>query len=263
MVSTVSDAPTCAPLPSAVMHWEPVAAATLVEAEATSLFDIAEANPAAAVPACPGWTATDLAVHTASVFGRVAHLCAERATEPLAAPIGSPADPDDPWDWCRGVLATLVDALRGIEPDEPVWSWTDNHSGAFYHRRMVHESIVHRIDAQAAAGIAGRIDDPAIAADGIGDVMSVGMRFRSSGAPIDYPAGTISLLATDTGDRWSLAAVDGALGIGTGEAVITGTDATVTGPAAAIMLYLWGRGDADLDIRGDATVASAWASVAP
>ena len=104
--------------------------------------------------------------------------------------------------------------------------------------------------------------DPAIAADGIDEVMSVGMRFRSSGAPIPYPTGSVALLATDTGHRWSLVAVEGVLGVGRGEAAITATDATMTGPAAGLLLALWGRGG-DVDTRGDTSIADRWCAVAP
>ena len=245
------------------MQWEPDAAADLVRAEGRRLIERCAESPAATIEACPGWTASDLATHTASVHRRVAHWCATRAERPEPPP--GPAAPDEPtalWDWCREALELVADALAGIGPDEPVWTWTDRRDGGFYHRRMVHETVLHRWDAEAATSGPSPLD-PLTSADGIDELMSVGMRFRSDGSAIPYPAGSISFLAVDTGNRWSLAAVDGVLGIGRDDLVITSTDATVTGDAGAILLALWGRGTEAVEVRGDRDVASEWFGVAP
>ena len=45
--------------------------------------------------------------------------------------------------------------------------------------------------------------------------------------------------------------------------VITGTDATVTADASAILLALWGRDGGPLDVRGDLELSRAWCAVAP
>ncbi|MEO0492154.1 MAG: maleylpyruvate isomerase family mycothiol-dependent enzyme [Actinomycetota bacterium] len=243
------------------MEWEQETAAEFVRREGHRLVDICAASPTAPVAACPGWTTTDLAVHTATVYRRVAGICTARSTEPPSTPVGSPPE-DAPFEWCHAGVELVADSLGAIGVDEPVWTWTDRHDGGFYQRRMIHETVVHLWDAETAAGAASPID-PAVAADGVDEVMSVGMRFRSSGAAIDYPGGSIALLATDTGHRWSLAAVDGVLGIGRGEAAITATDATLTGPAEALLLAMWGRPAPQAEARGDAEIAAAWCAVAP
>lgn len=243
------------------MEWEPDRAASFVRDGGHRLIDRCEQAPDEAVAACPGWTTADLAVHTATVYRRVATICTARAAEPPTTP--GPFAPDGaPWAWCREAVDTVADALASIATDEPVWTWTDRHDGGFYHRRMIHETVVHRWDAEIATGAASPID-PAIAADGIDEVMSVGMRFRSSGAPIPYPSGSVALLATDTGHRWSLVAVEGVLGIGRDDAAITATDATLTADAAALLLAMWGRDGGEVDVRGDRETANAWCGVAP
>lgn len=244
------------------MRWDPNTAAALVREEGHRLIDLCEVGPSAAVAACPGWSATDLAVHTASVHRRVAHWCTTRAEKATRWPDPTPAEPTAPWGWCREGVELVADALANIASDDAVWSWTDHHDGGFYHRRMVHETVLHRWDAQAATGTPPPLD-PSISADGIDELMSVGMRFRGDGSAISYPDDSVSFLAVDTGHRWSLAAVDGVLGIGRDDAVITGTAATVTGEASAILLALWGRDGGRLDIRGDAATAAAWCEVAP
>lgn len=243
------------------MVWESDRAASFVRDGGRRLVDRCEGAADAPIAACPGWTATDLAVHTATFYRRVAGILTARATEPPTTP--GPFAPDgEPWAWCREAVDTVADALATIAPDEPVWTWTDRHDGGFYHRRMIHETVVHRWDAEIATGAASSID-PAVAADGIDEVMSVGMRFRSSGAPIPYPSGSVALLATDTGHRWSLVAVEGVLGIGRDDAAITATDATLTGDASALLLAMWGRAGGEVDVRGDRAAADAWCRVAP
>lgn len=243
------------------MHWAPGDAAEIVREEGHRLVDSCDAARSAPVAACPGWTATDLAVHMAVVHRRVADLCATRATQAPSTP-GPFAPAHDPWGWCREAVELVAEALAGIDTDEPVWSWTDRQDGGFYHRRMLHETTLHRWDAQLANDAVGSVD-AVLAADGVDELMSVGMRFRSAGISIDYPAGSIALMTTDTGHRWSLAAVDGALGVGRDDAVITGTDATMTAEATALLMRLWGRDGGPVVVRGDHATAEAWCAVAP
>ncbi len=231
------------------------------EAEGRRLFAVCEAAPDASVPACPGWTNTDLAVHTASVYRRVAHWCTIRAAKPERWPDAEPADPAQPWGWCRVSLALVLAALEDIGPDEAVWSWTDRRNGGFYQRRMVHESVVHRWDAESASGTAGSID-PEIAADGVDEVMDVGLRFRGDGSPIEYPDGSVLLVRTDGAQRWRLRAMDGVLQIARGADTGDSADATVAGTAEELLLYLWGRAE-PANVTGDPNVATAWANVAP
>ncbi|MEM9204443.1 MAG: maleylpyruvate isomerase N-terminal domain-containing protein [Actinomycetota bacterium] len=244
------------------MEWDPEAAAAVVHDEGHTLVNRCQQSATRPVPSCPGWTAADLAIHTATVHRRVAHWCTIRATTPEPAPNPQPDDPHTPWDWCHAAVDLVADALTTIAPDEPVWTWTDRQDAGFYHRRMVHETVLHHWDAASIDATPIALD-PARSADGIDELMTVGMRFRSGGAAIDYPAGSVSILATDTGHRWSLVAIDRALGIGRGATVITGTDATITATAANLFLALWGRASTALDRRGDIGVAEAWCTVAP
>ena len=235
---------------------------TLIEREGRALLRACTARPDAAVTACPGWTTTELAVHTASVHRRVAHWCHIRAAEPVRWPDHEPDDPAAPWVWCAEALDLVLAALRDIGPAEPVWSWTDRRNGGFYHRRMLHETVVHRWDAEAATGTPAHIE-PSIAADGIDEITEVGMRYRSGGEPVDYPVAHLLLVQNDGPGRWLLRSVDGTLLVGRNGDAGSRADATIEGPAEDLLLHLWGRPTGPVSITGDPDVAAAWARLAP
>jgi uncharacterized protein (TIGR03083 family) len=237
-------------------------ALTIIDRDGRALVAAAQANPTAEVAACPGWSTADLAIHTTSVQRRVAHWCTIRAAEPVRWPDHEPADPAAPWDWCRQGLALVIEALRDIDPDEPVWSWTDRRTGGFYHRRMLHETVMHRWDAEAATGTPSHIPD-AVAADGIDEITEVGMRFRGDGSPVDYPDGHLLLVANDGPGRWLLRSVDGTLMVGRNGDAGDRADATITGPTEDLLLHLWGRPTGPVAIAGDPDVATVWATIAP
>lgn len=232
-----------------------------IRREGDALFTAAEATADAPVRACPGWTNRDLAIHTTSVHRRVAHWCSNRVAKPERWPDHEPPDADAPWDWCRAGLDLVLAALADIGPDEAVWSWTDRRTGGFYHRRMVHETLIHRWDAQDAAGTPAHL--PAdLAADGVDEVCDVGLRYRGDGSPVDYPAGDVVLERTDGTERWRLRAVDGTLLVARNGDAGTGADAVVRGTAEDLVLWVWGR-RSGATVSGDTDVAEAWSQVAP
>jgi uncharacterized protein (TIGR03083 family) len=235
---------------------------SIIKREGRLLIDTCEAAPDAHVTACPGWTNTDLAIHTTGVHRRVAHWCANRLTKPERWPDHEPADASAPWEWCREGLDLVLAVLRDIGPNEAVWSWTDRKDGGFYHRRMLHETVIHRWDAQDATGEAAHIDRE-VAADGINELIEVGMRFRGDGSPVEYPEGDLLLECTDGAHRWRLRAMDGTLLVARGLDVGDQAAATVSGPAEELLLYLWGRRIPTLAIGGDIDVADSWSRIAP
>ncbi|MGZ0220186.1 MAG: maleylpyruvate isomerase family mycothiol-dependent enzyme, partial [Acidimicrobiales bacterium] len=214
-----------------------------VAADGRRIFDLAEANPDADVPACPGWNLTDLAIHTSGVHRRVAHWVANRVSQMESCPDGEPADPTNPFSWCREGLGLLLVTLKAADPHASVWSWTDRRNAGFYQRRMMHENAIHRWDAESAVGTPGPIDAD-VATDGVDEVLAVGMRFQSSGSPIEYPDGSVLLARTDGTDRWLVRSLDGTLQVARNGDAGGSADATVTGHAEDLLLYLWGRSSA-------------------
>ena len=157
----------------------PVDYCTVTETEAGRLRAAAlAAGPDAAVPTCPEWTVHRLVAHTARVFGMVTG--ALRAADPSSSP-PRPSRPEGDFDAVLAAyderLATMLELLRSVDPATPAWhvSPAAPKTAASLFRRIAHEATVHRIDAQAAAGVTpsdqdARVD-PEVAADGVDEVL--------------------------------------------------------------------------------------------
>ena len=73
----------------------------------------------------------------------------------------------------RAGLAALLDAMRTVDPATPVWTFSrSDPTATFWHRRMAHETVVHRVDAEQATGAVGPLD-PALVVDGIAESLEV------------------------------------------------------------------------------------------
>ena len=186
----------------------------LIEAtarEGRSILDAVKKSPDADVDCRPGWDTTRLLGHVGGVHRFITRIVANRATEPLPGePTDKPPADTELWGWYEEGLDALLDALRSIEPTEPVWSWTDRCDGGFYQRRMAHENTMHRYDAEAATGTPAHIH-PELATDGVAEILAVAMRYRGDGRPIEYPGSSMLLVRTDGADRWLVRAMDGTL----------------------------------------------------
>jgi uncharacterized protein (TIGR03083 family) len=71
--------------------------------------------------------------------------------------------------------AAFVAALEAADPGEPAWTWSGDpadHTVGFTYRRQAHEALIHRVDAELAAGALTPLD-PALATDGVDEVLDV------------------------------------------------------------------------------------------
>lgn len=227
----------------------------------------------APVPSCPDWTAGDLLWHLVEVQWLWGSIVDRRRT---TAP-DDDLDADRPprpatVDGLVEVLATtsrrLEEALERTDPRTPVWSWSPNGGdAAWVRRRQAHEALVHRFDAELAAGVGVRPTSPAVAHDGIDEVVSEFLtgvppwaRFTSSGR-------SVVVRAVDTGGSWGLSFGrmtgtsprsgrdwDLPAAMPTTEAATAETDAVVLGRAVDVHAWLWGRAEGDgLTVEGDHT----------
>lgn len=135
---------------------------------------LADCDPAARVPACPDWDASDLLWHLAGVQWFWASVIRDRP----AGPSDESPRPDRPgsypallafFDECS---ADLVGRLEAADPAEPAWSWAPEQTVGFTFRRQAHEALIHRLDAEQAAGEVSPLD-PRLAADGVAELMEV------------------------------------------------------------------------------------------
>jgi uncharacterized protein (TIGR03083 family) len=200
--------------------------------------EVARSDPAAPVPTCPGWDVTALSDHLARVYqGR--SIVVE--TGAFAAPdaLAHRAEDADPVEWLRRWSDALDRALAGRPDDSPTVTFMPGADTLhFWRRRMALETLVHRTDAEVAAGSATAMDDE-LSADGVSELLWFGSH---PGQPNgDGIAGQSIVALTDGTRRWVVALTDGGYLLSPADAP---ADVTVSGAAPALLLCVSGR---DLD----------------
>jgi uncharacterized protein (TIGR03083 family) len=224
------------------------------------------AGMAATVPCCPRWAVRDLLKHTGYVHRWATGIVAGG----LARPPGGaseeeilsqgPGDAELP-GWFREGHATLVRALSEAPPELDCWAFLAAPSPlAFWARRQAHETAIHRVDAEQAAGKASApAFEPAFAADGVDElIMGFLARNISRGS---WPGldGSLAIHVADGAAGcadWLVAGGPAEPGVsrGTGPA-----DCDVTGPARDLYLTLWNRHPPDgLQVTGDPGILPAF-----
>lgn len=219
---------------------------------------IAEAPLDIRVPSCPEWTMTDLIHHLGSVYAWVRGFVGSGSTERpprLAVPEGLPTGPAA-IEWWRGEYDQLMALLDGLDPEAPAWNWAPQPKrAAFWHRRMAHETAVHRWDAQMAVA-AGEPIEAKLAADGVSEVLDT--LLPSGRRAVKQPwYGVVQLVATDAGQEWYMRLRGAGVALLDTSTILDSDDhharAHVSGTASDLLLALWGRLRFDaLDVAGDA-----------
>ena len=236
--------------------------------------------PDAPVPSCPEWNANDLLWHLAQVQWFWGTVVREQLSGPQAEQL-MPARPDD-----RAGLAgfydqarhDLRDVLAATAPSTPAWTWSEDHTVGFIRRRQAHEALIHRIDAELAAGDRTGMD-PQLSADGVDEALRVMYGYGPAwGIFTPGDAEPLRLRATDTADSW-LITLGRFAGTDPGDqkahdeaAMLTASQdqglpaaATVSGSAADLDCWLWHRSSgAQLERSGDQEVLGRFeAAIAP
>ena len=228
---------------------------------------LAACDPAARVPSCPDWDAADLLWHLATVQRWWAEVLTARPAKP------EDVEPPRPESY-DGLLASydewsrhLADVLEAADPADAAWNWSDDHTVGFILRRQAHEALVHRVDAELAAGTGSDVD-PVLASDGVLEVLAVMYGGCPPWGRWEPGEGLVRVDATDTGEEFWVR-----FGIFSGTDPDSGTsyadeedfhvvpapddaevepDVVVDGPAAALDLWLWSRGDdSAISVAGD------------
>ncbi len=231
----------------------------LLNAAATAMPHAA----AAVVPGCPDLTLEATLRHVGSVH-RVARLWVRDGHRPEQWQ-RSPSD-GDLLDFVRTGLAELLTELGLHEPTEPcdTW-WPEDRTHGFWRRRMAHETTVHRIDVQAAAGGPVHPVDPDVALDGIDELLFLWFGHRLGELRMSSPRqGSVALSAAE---RHWLAVFERGRPIArrVDDADARSADAMVSGDPMEVYLWSWGRlPDQSVRISGDQeAVAHLWALLRP
>ena len=137
---------------------------------------LAGCDPAARVPTCPDWDAADLLWHLAGVQLFWAKVVRHRPADPEGIDEPEPERPEryaevlGAFDDFSRALAT---ELGGSDPEAEAWHWCGDNRVATTYRRQAHEALIHRVDAELTAGVPVTPLDPALADDGVAEVLGV------------------------------------------------------------------------------------------
>ena len=207
------------------------------------------------VPDCGTWTVADLLDHLAGVYSMVAEVLRTRAT----GPVRPSATETDPLEAFNARSDELLGEIAGIDPAEPVWTWTADRTAGFYVRRMTNETLVHRCDIERALDAPTVVDrDQAVdVIDEYFDLMLPGFLTRK---PERRPSGSLHLHCTDGPGEWLITPGDGELEV---VRVHAKGDCAWRGPADGLMLAVWGRRVGSVEVVGSIEVSDSWRRAAP
>ena len=242
-----------------------------IEASTAGLAEIlAEYDPSLPIPTCPEWTLRQLVTHVGRAHRWAAEITRTRSEAFIPfreVPDGKlPDESAEQRAWLRAGAARIVDAVREAESDL-VWSFIGPVRAGFWIRRMAHETLVHRADAQLAAGAEPEpVIEAEIAADAIDEwlmLLTGGILGNSDERTNPLPAGAaLHIHATDDGlggrGEWMIRYDAGGLTVEPGHGK---GDAALTGPAASMLLVLMRRrpvADPAVTVYGDSAIVDGW-----
>ncbi|HWH99702.1 MAG TPA: maleylpyruvate isomerase family mycothiol-dependent enzyme [Propionibacteriaceae bacterium] len=195
---------------------------------------------AAPVPSCPGWTVADLTHHVGEVYLHKT-LAMREGVEPDPWPPKELAD-EEPLALLDRAYAALREEFATREPEDSAGTWyAPDQTVGFWIRRMAHETVIHRIDAELGARQPVAPIPPKLAVDGIDELLKVFVAY-SVATWSDYFAGILAhsqgwtyLVQTD-GAAWQIRSGPGLFAVEDG-AGDKRTDVTISGPPAAVLRW--------------------------
>jgi len=214
----------------------------------------------AEVVTCPTWDGRALIAHQAMVHRwAAANLRGEDASAvPNQTEIRESVD--DLGSYFRAGLDDLVTALSEAADDVKALVFLNDAPPPrlFWARRQAHENTIHMVDAMSAD--LGRVPtaaeasiDTSVAVDGI-DELLCGFFTRGKSRLFDTVEYDVGVVPTDSDRRWTVHVAERmtAVAASAGDAHVR-----ITGPADAIYLALWNRGD-EVEVDGDDGLLDRW-----
>jgi uncharacterized protein (TIGR03083 family) len=232
------------------------------------------------VPSCPEWDFADLVKHLGNVYNWAGTIVEGRLPAPPGPEIPRRPDGMALSDWLEDRLDRLVTILREVPDDATMWNFSAASPGppAFWWRRQLHETAIHRVDAELACSVPVEALEPELAADNVSELFEIlsfsepadeladagatGATSLQPGAAADtQPALIVHLHATDLdGAEWTIDTVARTI-----RRAHAKGDVAVQGTAWALARWSWGRPVAgEIEVFGDFGAAEAWRrSIAP
>ncbi|MBT2234943.1 maleylpyruvate isomerase family mycothiol-dependent enzyme [Nonomuraea sp. NEAU-A123] len=217
---------------------------------------VSAAPDVAPVPSCPGWTVADLVAHVTEVY-------LHKAETMLRGEWPTPWPPDlsgeEPLAALDRSYAELVTEFAARVPDEYALTWYEpDQSVGFWIRRMAQETVIHRVDAELAAGLPVTPAAADLALDGVDEGLKVMLAYDFARYPEDFaeavrddPKGTA--IAVVGGERaWLVrpSPTEVAVEDETADRAVEQAETVVSGAPDELLRWVWGRGG-EVSVTGD------------
>jgi uncharacterized protein (TIGR03083 family) len=221
------------------------------------------------IPTCPEWTLRQLVTHVGRAHRWAAEITRKRSDAFIPfreVPDGKlPDDRAEQRAWLHAGAVRIVDAVRDAGSDL-VWSFAGPTPAGYWIRRMAHETLVHRADAQLAAGAEPEpVIEAEIAADAIDEwlmLLTGGLGNSDERAKALTAGAGLHIHATDDGlggrGEWMIRHDARGLTVEPGHGK---GDAALAGPAASLLLVLMRRrpaSDPAVTVYGNSAVMDGW-----
>jgi uncharacterized protein (TIGR03083 family) len=197
------------------------------------------------------WTGHDLVAHLGEIHRWAAAIVTtgQRQARTNVPELTQPAA-----DWYAGGRRMLLNSLESRPASDPVWTLKrSDRTAGFWHRRQLHETIVHLWDLRSTLDPDAPPPpevDAETHADGVDELFDVFVPKAAEQTQASLPA-PLTLRATDTDRFWTVHR-DLSCDFDT-----VSRSTVVSGPAGALLLFAWNRytpASPALTISGNAKV---------
>ncbi|MDV8001993.1 maleylpyruvate isomerase family mycothiol-dependent enzyme [Rhodococcus sp. IEGM 1408] len=220
------------------------------------------------VPSCPEWTLHDLVAHLGAVNWWGGATVREGNPDERSRGLGAAMKSAPPAtegagalaDWYAPLASGMLETFTETDPDAPAWTFGGPGPAAFWLRRQLHETALHRWDLEnALGGPAATTPLPEdVAVDTVDEFCSVMFPHTAGRRPPLRVTIRLRALPHVAEGLATGAEPVGATATGPAEWVLSGGDGApeveVAGTPETLALLLWGRVGADeagLEISGD------------
>ncbi|MDH3538410.1 MAG: maleylpyruvate isomerase family mycothiol-dependent enzyme [Acidimicrobiia bacterium] len=237
-----------------------------IRSDGQAALDAARKGLDVPVPTTPGWTVGDVIAHLGQVHRQKTHIVRELLVdgEPAFSDFAPPPGAEL-LEWFEEGLHELAEVLSVADPATPVHTWHQpDQTIGFWIRRMAHETLIHRVDAELGHGHNTPVD-PFLGADGVDEILDVFMGGYPAWAAVARSEVRVGLESEDRSwtvrfGSWSGTSPNSRRKFRDvpGLELVAGDNrpaAVVRGPGDVLDLFMWGRGSADgLIIEGHPSV---------
>jgi uncharacterized protein (TIGR03083 family) len=232
----------------------------LLEVATGILAGVSPGDLDAPVSHLPGWKVQELIGHAGWVM-RYVTMCLGATPEapPRRSSVAEPPPGRDVLPWFAQARSLVLARLEEGDPQRPVPTFTGPQPASWWLRRLSHEMTMHRWDLQSALGAPEPID-PALACDGIDEVLEVIAPRRLDLDRLQAAGQVMHLHATDVDGEWLCTLGPDSVSFTHGHAK---GDVAARGPISDLLLLLWGRiPPSRVQVFGDGGILERWQAAA-